>query len=229
METLVAAALGYAAGTLIALVLDRLYTGAPWRGPLRPCHPALWTGTPGYFIARGRCPEGAPPPARYAYLPLLGAAGATAIALRVEDPRHAALAALFALPLLAFTATDFERHLLPNRMMYPSIVVAALLSWAWPGRSPLNVLAAGALAFALLFLLFVVAPASGFGFGDVKLGGLLGLLCGLPGVFTALMIGVFAAGVAIVLMLATRRIGRRTAIAYGPYLIFGGFLGMLAT
>ncbi len=226
MLTAIAAIIGYAAGTLIALLLERLYTGAPWRGPLRPCHPALWAGAAGYLLARGRGPGGTPLATRYAYLPVLGAAAGAAIALRVSDPRHALLAAVFALPLLAFVATDFERHLLPNRMMYPAIAAAALLCWAWPGRSPVWVLAGGGLAFALLFVLFVIIP--GFGYGDVKLAGLLGLLCGWPAIISALAVGAVAAGAGVVLMLATRRIGRRSAIAYGPYLIFGGFLTMLA-
>jgi len=33
--------------------------------------------------------------------------------------------------LLALSATDFERHLLPNRLMYPCLLAALLVSAAW--------------------------------------------------------------------------------------------------
>lgn len=222
---------GYAAGTLLALFLDRMYTGAPLRGPLTLCPHgaapwALWAGTLGYAALRGRCPSGCPLPVRLWYLPLVGAAAGAGIALRAADPRHAALASLFSMVLLAFVGTDFERHLLPNRLMYPAIGVAVLFSWAWPGRSALGSLEGGMVALGLMLLVFMVVP--GFGFGDVKLAALLGLVAGIANTPSALFVGVSAGGVASLVLLVARRIGPRQAIAYGPYLALGAFAGMLA-
>jgi leader peptidase (prepilin peptidase) / N-methyltransferase len=76
-----------------------------------------------------------------------------------------------------------------------------------------------------MFVLFMVMP--GFGFGDVKLAGLLGLVAGLSNTFPALAIGVLAGGLGSLFMLLFRRAGRKTAIAYGPYLALGAFAGML--
>lgn len=231
MQVAVALVAGYIAGTLIALFLDRLYTGAPLRGPLTLCVEGhaprpLWAGTVGYALLRGRCPCGGALLARLWYLPLLGGAAGALIALRAVDARHAALAAGFSLVLLAFVGTDFERHLLPNRLMYPALALALALSWAWPGRSMADSLLGGLLGLAVLLVLFLLLP--GFGFGDVKLAALLGLLAGLDNTPFALMVGVIAGGGAALALLLTRRAGRRTAIAYGPYLILGGFLAMLA-
>jgi leader peptidase (prepilin peptidase)/N-methyltransferase len=230
VQVVLAALAGYLAGALIALFLDRLYTGAPVRGPLRLCPSghtprALWVGTLGYALVRGRCPCGGALPARLWYLPLLGGAAGAAIALRAVDARHAALVAGFSLVLLAFVGTDFERHLLPNRLMYPALALALALSWAWPGRSAVDSLLGGLLGLAVLLALFLLLP--GFGFGDVKLAALVGLLAGLDNTPFALMVGVIAGGGAALFLLLTRRAGRRTAIAYGPYLILGGFLAML--
>lgn len=230
MQVVLAALAGYLAGTLIALFLDRLYTGAPVRGPLTLCPDGhaprpLWAGTLGYALLRGRCPCGGPLPARLWYLPLLGSAAGAAIALRAVDARHAALVAGFSLVLLAFVGTDFERRLLPNRLMYPALTLALALSWAWPGRSAVDSLLGGLLGLAVLLALFLLLP--GFGFGDVKLAALIGLLAGLDHTPSALMVGVLAGGAGALVLLLTRRAGRRTAIAYGPYLILGGFLAML--
>lgn len=261
-------AAGYVAGTLIALFLDRLYTGAPWRGPLRLCirpasranssgetggtpleadicEPAppsrhtmpepfaagallpwhVYTGTPGYLLVRGRCPAGTRLVARLWYLPLLGAGAGAAIARYAVDVRHGALVALFGLVLLAFVGTDFERHLLPNRLMYPALAAGVALSWAWPERGSWSSLVGGAAGFAIMFVLFLVLP--GFGFGDVKLAGLLGLVSGLDHLPSALIIGILAGGGGSGFMLVFRRAGRKTAIAYGPYLALGAFVGML--
>lgn len=231
IPVVVALLLGYVVGTLIAVFLDRMYTGAPLAGPVSPCRdgappPLWWSGTVGYALARGRCPSGCRLPARLWYLPLLGAAGGAVIAAWAVDARHAALVALFSTVLLAFIGTDFERHLLPNRLMYPTIGLAVALCWAWPDRSAADSLAGGALGLAVLFVLFMVLPD--FGFGDVRLAALLGLTAGLSNTVFALMIGILAGGVASALMLVTRRAGMKTAIAYGPYLALGAFAGMLA-
>jgi leader peptidase (prepilin peptidase)/N-methyltransferase len=69
------------------------------------------------------------------------------------------------------------------------------------------------------------------GFGDVKLLGLLGLLLGwfgwgvlLAGVFLGLLVG---AAVSLAL-LAGRRVGWRTALPFGPPLLTGAVLALLA-
>ncbi len=227
---LAAAVAGYIAGTVISLLLDRMYTGAPVRGPLSLCagHPLprfWWSGAIGFVAARGRCAAGCRLPARLWYLPLLGVAAAVLIAVRAVDPRHAALVAVFGTVLLAFIGTDLDRHLLPNRMMYPAVTLAVVLSWAWPDRTALGSLTGGLLGLGLMFAIFMVVP--GFGFGDVKLAALLGLVAGVSNTLSALMIGAVAAGLAVLVMLATRRAGMRTAIAYGPYLAIGAFAGML--
>lgn len=228
---LLAAAGGYAAGVLLALFLDRVYTDAPWWGRPSVCEdegaPALaWMGTLGYLLMRGRCPSGCKLAARLWYLPLLGGGAGAMIALDAGSPGEIALDTLFALVLLAFVGTDYERHLLPNRLMYPALVAAAALSWVWPGRNAADALLGGAIGFGILFVLATVLP--GFGFGDVKLAGLLGLLAGSANTVPALAVGMIAGGIASVILLASRRISRRSAIAYGPYLILGAFLGMLS-
>ena len=221
---------GYVTGTLIAIFLDRMYTGAPLRAPLSVCGgdrlPApYWLGTAGYLLARGRGPNGCRLPSRLWYLPVTGAAAGTAIALGAEGAGQAVLVALFSVVLLALVGTDFERHLLPNRLMYPTLVLAVALSWAWPDRGLAGSMIGGLLGLAVMFVLFMLVP--GFGFGDVKLAALLGLLTGSSGVLPALMLGMLAAGAGAMVMLLTRRAGMTTAIAYGPYLVLGAFIAML--
>ena len=225
-------AIGVVVGTAIAVLLERLYTGARLRGPVLPCvgckRPAprvVWLGAPGWLLLRGRCPCcGYGLPVRLLYLPLLGGAAFGVAAMAVEG--RLLLTLLFLPSLLALIATDFDRHLLPNRIMYPTLALAAALAWLWPGRGVLDVAGGGLAGFGVMFLIFMALP--GFGFGDVKLASLLGLLSGLSNLLPALTVAAIAAGVGSALLLATRRVGLRSTIAYGPYLVLGAFWGMLA-
>ncbi len=227
---LTAAVIGYLCGTALAILLDRAYTSAPIRGSFAPCRacrgPHLWwSGAIGYLLAWGRCRCRLRLPSPLLYLPLLGTSTAVLIVLGSAGARHAALTASFTVVLLALVGTDIERRLLPNRLMYPAIAAALMLSWAWPHQNAVHMLAGGAVGFAVMFVLFLISPR--LGFGDVKLAGLLGLVTGLPGVVSALALAFIAGGVGAGILLATRLVGRKGTIAYGPYLALGAFVGML--
>ena len=66
------------------------------------------------------------------------------------------------------------------------------------------------------------------GFGDVILGGVLGLLLGWPGIIAGLILAVILAGIISLLYMAVMFISRRDlrnlTIAYGPYLVISAFL-----
>jgi Flp pilus assembly protein protease CpaA len=210
----IATIMGCVAGGLIAVLLDRLYTGTSWRGPV-----VLPAGR------RYRLPGGGRVPARLLYLPLLGGVAFSVAAMAAEG-RQLWLTLLFALPLMALTAADLERRLLPNRIMYPALLAALLLGWVWPGREVVDVLIGGVAGFGVMFALFLLLP--GFGFGDVKLAGLLGLLSGLTNLLPALTVATLAAGAGSLLLLLLGRAKLRSVVAYGPYLALGAFWGMLA-
>jgi leader peptidase (prepilin peptidase)/N-methyltransferase len=69
------------------------------------------------------------------------------------------------------------------------------------------------------------------GFGDVKLAGLLGLCLGFVGL-PQLAVGVLAAfllgGLAGVTLIVLRRADRTTAIPFGPWMLAGAWVGILA-
>src|SRR5439155_305573 len=65
------------------------------------------------------------------------------------------------------------------------------------------------------------AAIGAFGFADVKLLVGVGLMTGLTRTVAGLLAGLLAAGLVLAALLATRRIGRRTYVPFGPFLIFG--------
>ncbi|BDZ45117.1 hypothetical protein GCM10025866_10260 [Naasia aerilata] len=69
------------------------------------------------------------------------------------------------------------------------------------------------------------------GMGDVKLAGVLGLFLGFLGP-APLLVGIFAAfllgGIAGIVVLVARRGTRRTALPFGPWMLAGAWIGILA-
>jgi leader peptidase (prepilin peptidase) / N-methyltransferase len=127
---------------------------------------------------------------------------------------------------------DIETLRLPDRLTLPSYPVGLVLlaipaEWPALGRAVLAAAVTGAAAF----LLALLAPRGGLGFGDVKLLGVLGLFLGWLG-WGVLVVGValgFAlAAVAAAGMLASRRAGLRDHLAFGPWLIAGALVAVVA-
>ncbi|MGY1809587.1 prepilin peptidase [Blastococcus sp. SYSU D00669] len=126
---------------------------------------------------------------------------------------------------------DLRHRLLPDRVVVPALgLCLALLTAAaaadgdWPrlGRA---VLAAAAL-FAVFLVLALVSPG-GMGMGDVKLAALLGLPLGWLGWDAVVLGGAAGFLVQAVLalgLLATRRVGLRSELPFGPAMLAGALV-----
>jgi len=132
--------------------------------------------------------------------------------------------------LVAGFAIDLDQRLLPDELTLPIIPIALVLDLT--GHNPLvgaDLLPALAIAVVVPIGLYVASipfGAGAFGLGDVKLLIGVGLMTGFLRTFTGLVSGLLAAGLVLVLFLATRRIGRRTFVPFAPFLIFGALWGI---
>ena len=79
-----------------------------------------------------------------------------------------------------------------------------------------------------VFLIALIGRGK-LGAGDVKLAGVIGLMLGFPAAITALVIGIFLGGAAAIILLLTRRAGRKSSFAYAPYLALGALVMLLAS
>jgi leader peptidase (prepilin peptidase)/N-methyltransferase len=131
----------------------------------------------------------------------------------------------------ALSLIDIQHRIIPNRVIYPALIVAPLLIMAaWVADAPVDPVRAVIGFAAFGGGLFVIAAISrGMGMGDVKLAALEGIVFGSLGLR---FVGV-AAGAAIVLgglggiaALAAGR-GRKSAIPFGPYLAGGAVIAAL--
>jgi leader peptidase (prepilin peptidase) / N-methyltransferase len=159
-------------------------------------------------------------------------AGLLAGSVELAGLRPATLALAWAAgAAVVLGAVDLLCHRLPDRVTYPAAVVCAaafLLDAAVLGawEELLRGLLAAAVSFAVGVLAAVASP-DGFGFGDVKLLGLLGLVLGWFGwgvLMTGVFLGLLTGALVSLLLLATRRAGWRTAIPFGPPLLTGAVL-----
>jgi leader peptidase (prepilin peptidase)/N-methyltransferase len=201
-----------------------------------------------WVLLGGRCRNcGMAIPARYPAVEALTAGAFVVVAIRfapVDAVDGVALAAGL-LTLVAFlylaaisvalTAIDLELHRLPNRIVLPGYLVAALLLGTAGALSgdvvALATAGIGAIASFGLYLGLAVARPGGMGMGDVKLAGVLGLFLGFLGP-APLLVGMFAAfllgGIAGIVVLAARRGTRRTALPFGPWMLVGAWIGIFA-
>jgi leader peptidase (prepilin peptidase)/N-methyltransferase len=137
---------------------------------------------------------------------------------------------------VALAMIDVRTHRLPDALVlpaYPCLLAAlALASVLRADAAPfVHAVIGGAIAFVFYLLLRLVQPR-GMGGGDVKLAGLLGIALGFLG-WDALLLGLFAGfllgGLFSVILLISRRAGRRTRIPFGPWMLLGAWIVIVVT
>jgi leader peptidase (prepilin peptidase) / N-methyltransferase len=168
-------------------------------------------------------------------VPLVGAVALGLLARRFPDTGSTVVYALVFVILILLLATDLDQRVLPDEFTLPLAGLAAI--YGLTGQNPLighavpgAMLPAliGALVIPAIFLILSIPFGVGaFGLGDVKLLFGVGLLAGLERTAFGVIVGVLISGVVILALLVTRRIGLKSFIPYGPFLIIGAFWAVL--
>jgi leader peptidase (prepilin peptidase) / N-methyltransferase len=222
---------GLAAGIALRGIVVRLSvpSGEPPRDTCPQCDSPLPR------LAAVRCTTCRARLGPFPLLELTCAATVGALAWRFAGtPEVAAFCVLGALGV-ALAAIDVKVQRLPDRLTLPAypallalLVVAALIGHeAWPlARAVL-----GGLALGGGYLVLGLIRPGGIGGGDIKLAGLAGLALGWIGwraVVGGAALGFVLAGVAGLALLAARRVTLRSHISFGPFLMGGALLVLLA-
>lgn len=248
---IVAGVFGLIIGSFLNVVIYRVPAGISLNRPSQcpacdaPVRP--WQNVPviSWLALRGKCAScRAPISARYPLVELatgVAFAGVVWSALEATSITTATLVLVtlaylyLAAISIALTLIDLDTRRLPNAIVLPSYIVLAVLFTAAclfgaPWEALLRAAIAGGALFAFYWLLRAVKPG-GMGGGDVKLAGVLGMALGWIG-WGALIVGAFAAfligGVVGIALMLTRRATRKTAVPFGPFMVVGAWIGIVA-
>jgi leader peptidase (prepilin peptidase)/N-methyltransferase len=157
------------------------------------------------------------------------------LAARVHPALVLAAACWLALCAVPLAVIDVAVYRLPDRLTaaaYAGVAVLLLAAAAVSGPwSALLRAGLGGLALAGFYLLLMVISPSGMSLGDVKLAASLGTLLawfGWPVLIAGGFAGFLLGGVFASAVLVGRRTGRKQPIPFGPFMIAGAVLALVA-
>ncbi len=249
--TLLYAFLGLLVGVLINRAADNLPPPArrPFLAPPLCAHCRTprtrgeQSGLLSYLVLRGRCHQcGAPRPLRAPIVELATALLFGFLWTQFGPGLRILAYSLFTAILLLITIVDLEHRLILDVVVLPSTLLVLLLHPFVILNQPLHLtyfdaLLAAGVGYLIVYGIYlfgavfaqVMARRRGralgevaFGFGDVKLAGLVGALLGFPAILSALVYGILLGGIVSFFVLIFQLIVRRRyaafmAIPYGPF------------
>jgi leader peptidase (prepilin peptidase)/N-methyltransferase len=251
------ALLGLFAGAFLNLCADQLphwrrlrrMPFCPYCDQSRPLW--AWSSTLAYLRFKPQCQHcSAPISWRHPLVELATAALYAFLWQRYAVTGQHALLILYTLYSTIFVLViviDTEHRLILNVVIYPAWVIALVGSFFHPAPYFYRLaLLGGVLGFGLLFLVYLLGElfvkvlsrtrgkpvnAVAFGFGDVRLGGFIGLVLGFPDVLAAIFLAVLLGGLGGLLFWFARAVIMRryslfTPIPYGPFLVTGAMYVM---
>lgn len=239
---------GLCFGSFVNAFVWRLHKGRDWvreRSECVHCHHELaardLVPILSWLLLRGRC--------RYCHKPIsiqypLVEAVTTAlfvasyafwpVQVRGGEIAVFSLWLVLAIGLVALVLYDLKWMLLPNKIVFPLLGIAALQALIritiYPNHLHvlLGEIVAVALGGGIFYLLFQVSDGRWIGGGDVKLGFLLGLIVGSGAKSLLVIMLASLLGCLVSLpLLATGQLKRTSRVPFGPFLIAVGVITVL--
>jgi leader peptidase (prepilin peptidase)/N-methyltransferase len=225
---------GAAAGAFVPRVAHRLAvaSGSPPRSTCATCARPFPPGLDGWVRAGAACPC-----TRFPWVTLAGSAAAAGLL-------GATLAGRAVLPVLLIAViagvllaqVDVRCRRLPDPVVGVlalsvgvPLTVGAVVAGE-PGQAARAGLAAAVIGLAYLGV--ALLPSGGLGLGDVKLAAVLAFVLGFlgwPAVAVGTVLPHLINGPVALVLLATGRARRRTALPFGPALLVGALIGVATT
>lgn len=130
--------------------------------------------------------------------------------------------------LIAISAYDLRHQIIPDKLVYPFILLA-VGCWLLVERASLYYLLAGAFFFGFFALLWLISRGKWLGFGDAKLALGLGFLLGPWNSLAAFLFSFWLGGLVGIFLMALKkkRFNLKTQIPFAPFLVVGSFLAFL--
>lgn len=133
---------------------------------------------------------------------------------------------------IALAVYDLKWMLLPNRLMASLaiagglfMVVSTIASQDWSILT--NSLIAAFAASGFFYALFAFSAGRWMGGGDVKLVFIIGIILGVAKTLVALLIAFNSAAILSVILILSKKLGRKSLLPFGPFLIAGLIVAQL--
>jgi len=128
--------------------------------------------------------------------------------------------------LVVVSLIDLKFRRVPNRLVYPAIVLAVIYQVLSAPAALVPIAIGGVMAFAIFYLTAWLRPGE-LGGGDIKLATLIGISFGFPRVVWALLVGAgLGAAVAVAFIIILRR-SAKSRIPYAPFLCLGAWVALV--
>lgn len=225
--------LGLVVGSFLNVCIDRLPTGRSIVTASSHCEtcghslgaldllPLL-----SYLLLLGKCRYcKAPIPRRLPLVELATGLLFTLAWFHFDAPLELASALFFISLFIVISIIDLEHQLILNRLVYPALLAALVLSPLTLGHQVPYVLLGGAVGAALPLLIALTFP-QGMGFGDVKYAALIGLVVAFPQIVATLTISFILGGLTAATLLLSGRKKWKEYLPFGPFLTLGAIVTM---
>jgi leader peptidase (prepilin peptidase)/N-methyltransferase len=137
-----------------------------------------------------------------------------------------AIASFYCCLFIIIMAIDLEHQLILNKLTYPAMAAALLISVFSSEPGIVDAAIGGGIGLGL-FLLIALVSRGGIGLGDVKLAALIGLVTGYPLVFIALVLAIIIVGLVAIMLLIFKKKKGKEGIPFGPYLSLAAIATLL--
>ena len=132
--------------------------------------------------------------------------------------------------LIVVFFTDLKYGIIPNKIIFPSVLVTLL--WLLFSQQPtainhlLSAIGASLFLTLISYIYYLIRKKESIGGGDIKFAFLMGLLLGFPNIILAFYIAFLTgAGYSIILILWAR-LKLKDSIPFGPFLVLGTFASL---
>ena len=135
--------------------------------------------------------------------------------------------------LIIIFVYDLKYYLIPDEVIFPAIIISFLYqifgNWKLEigNLSPILNPLFSALGASLFFLtIFLVSRGKWLGFGDVKLGFLMGLFLSFPNILVALFFSFLTGAIIGLGLILSGKKSLKSEVPFGPFLVTGTFIAL---
>ncbi len=121
---------------------------------------------------------------------------------------------------------DLKHYLIPDKILFPTIIIACIYQIIFNFSLVLNYIFAILIASGFFFSIWYFSRGKWMGFGDVKLAILMGILLGVAKVLTALFLAFFFGAIISLALMGFYGKKLTSQVPFGPFLIAGTFIAL---